>query len=190
MPDATILIVHDSPGDLQKLIAALAVDFNLRMAASDGLGLALAHHTVPDLILLDVTMPERSGVETCRRFKAEPGWCDIPIILLTGQGDDQAESTVLALGAADYISKPFTIATAQRRIRNLLEREALRRKTQAQSLKIQATTDLWQASHQDEVDLGYSAQYPVPKGLIPIGLKGVNVHSFNDPAPLAGGSAA
>jgi diguanylate cyclase (GGDEF)-like protein/PAS domain S-box-containing protein len=188
MADATILIVHDSPGDLQKLISALAVDFDLRMATSDGLGLALAHHTVPDLILLDVTMSERPGVETCRRFKAEPGWCDIPIILLTGQGGDQAESTVLALGAAEYIAKPFTIATAQRRIRNLLEREALRRKTEAQLLKIQATTDLWQASHQDEVDLGYSAQYPVPKGLIPIGLKGVNVHSFNDPAPLVGGN--
>jgi diguanylate cyclase (GGDEF)-like protein/PAS domain S-box-containing protein len=96
--------------------------------ASSGLeGLAMATAAPPDLILLDVLMPDVDGFETCRRLKALPALQGIPIIFITGDSDPVHESQGFALGAVDYIQKPFKVAITLQRIRNLLEREALRK---------------------------------------------------------------
>ena len=70
-----ILAIDDHPANLLMLAAALEADFDLQFATSGEAGLALASQMAPDLILLDVMMPEMNGYETCRRLKAEPRLC-------------------------------------------------------------------------------------------------------------------
>jgi signal transduction histidine kinase len=80
--------------------------------------------------LLDVMMPEMDGYETCRRLKADPKLRNIPVIFVTALTESDAESTGLGLGAADYITKPINVEIAKHRIRNLLDREQLRKEVE------------------------------------------------------------
>jgi len=75
-------------------------------------------HDIPDLILLDVEMPEMDGFETIRRLKADPRWKDIPVIFLTAKSDEESERKGFSLGAVDYITKPFSGPLLQKRISN------------------------------------------------------------------------
>jgi len=127
-----ILAIDDTPANLLTLGAALAKDFDLQTATSGPMGLALAMESPPDLILLDVMMPDVDGFETCRRLKAEPTLKDVPVIFVTASNEVASEMKGLALGAADYITKPIHIGIARQRIRNLLDRERLRKEVEAQ----------------------------------------------------------
>lgn len=127
-----ILIIDDAPANLLMLGSALAADFQLRVATSGAMGLALAAELPPDLILLDVMMPEMDGYETCRRLKADPQLKSIPVIFVTALTDPSAEAAGLGLGAADFITKPINVEIARHRIRNLLERERLRKEVENQ----------------------------------------------------------
>lgn len=127
----SILIIDDTPSNLRVITAALMDDYRLQIAQSGATGLQLAARSPPDLILLDVMMPEMNGFEVCRRIKEDPALCRIPVIFLTAMGDRESESAGLALGAADYIVKPINLQTARHRISNLLERERLRKEVEA-----------------------------------------------------------
>ena len=127
-----ILAIDDHPANLMTLGPALGAEFHLQVATSGALGLALAAESPPDLILLDVMMPEMDGYETCRRLKADSRLHAIPVIFVTAMGDTADESAGLALGAADYIIKPINVEITRQRIRNLLEREALRKEVEHQ----------------------------------------------------------
>jgi putative two-component system response regulator len=80
----------------------------------------LLEHVTPDLILLDVIMPEMDGYEAARLLKADPAFADIPLIFLTSKSDELSELEGLSLGAIDYIIKPFSAALLLRRIENHL----------------------------------------------------------------------
>jgi putative two-component system response regulator len=80
----------------------------------------LLKHVMPDLILLDVIMPEMDGYEAIRLLKADPAFADIPVIFLTAKADKHSELEGLSLGAIDYIGKPFSAALLLRRIENHL----------------------------------------------------------------------
>ena len=125
-PRACILAIDDTPVNLMTLGAVLAGEFDLQFATSGPTGIALALKNPPDLILLDVMMPEVDGYETYRRLVAQPSLHNIPVIFVTAMHDVDSEVTGLSLGAADYITKPINVTTARHRIRNLLEREQLR----------------------------------------------------------------
>jgi signal transduction histidine kinase len=125
-----ILLIDDTPLNLQVLTAALAADFELQIATSGPKGLALAESNRPDLILLDVMMPGMDGHETCRRIKSSPLLQQVPVIFISALGQTDDESAGLALGAADYLVKPINVAIARSRIGNLLEREDLRREAE------------------------------------------------------------
>ncbi len=125
-----ILAIDDTPANLLTLGAALASDFELQVATSGLIGLGMASKSPPDLILLDVMMPEMDGYETFRRMLADPRLRSVPVIFITALTGDDAESTGLALGAADYITKPINVEIARQRIRNLLEREQLRKEVE------------------------------------------------------------
>jgi diguanylate cyclase (GGDEF)-like protein len=168
-------------------MVALKLDFDLQITTSGALGLEFAAETLPDLILLDVMMPEMDGFEVCRRFKADDRFKDIPIIFLTAIGDVQAESTGLSLGAADYIAKPVNVDTAQQRIRNLIEREALRKEIQTQFNELKQATDLLQASRQRELEFGNAIQHTLLQGVIPKGIEGASVSSFSEPSQVVDG---
>jgi light-regulated signal transduction histidine kinase (bacteriophytochrome) len=122
-----ILAIDDTPENLLTLGAALATEFKLQIATSGAMGLTLAAKSPPDLILLDVMMPEMDGYETCRRLKSDSRLAGIPVIFVTALTDTTAETAGLALGAADFITKPINVEIARHRIRNLMEREQLRK---------------------------------------------------------------
>jgi signal transduction histidine kinase len=128
----SILAIDDTPTNLLTLGAALNADYQLRFATSGEEGLAQAEASPPDLILLDIMMPEMDGYEVCRRLKAVPKLHDIPVIFVTALVEVDAEAVGLALGAADYLTKPININIARQRIANLIERERLRREVEAQ----------------------------------------------------------
>ncbi|MCG2577010.1 PAS domain S-box protein [Dechloromonas sp. XY25] len=141
-----ILAIDDTPANLFTLGGALAAEFDLQIATSGERGLALAGECPPDLILLDVMMPDMDGYEVCQRLKAVPALMHVPVIFLTALSDPASEMKGLSLGAADYIAKPIGVEIARQRIRNVLEREHLRRALEAQlAERQQAQADLQQS---------------------------------------------
>ena len=126
-----ILIIDDMPANLMTLGSVLSTDFDIQTATSGLKGLALAAQSLPDLVLLDVMMADMDGYETCRRFKADPRLRTVPIIFITAMTDVDSENMGLSLGAADYITKPINVEIARLRVRNLIERENLRKEVEA-----------------------------------------------------------
>lgn len=129
---ARILVIDDTPLNLMTLGAVLEGEFELQFATSGPMGVALALRAPPELILLDVMMPEVDGYETFGLLAAQATLKDIPVIFVTALSDFKSEMTGLTLGAADYIAKPINIPVARQRIRNLIERERLRRQVEQQ----------------------------------------------------------
>jgi serine phosphatase RsbU (regulator of sigma subunit) len=121
-----VLVVDDATANLQVVHSMLKDDFKIRVATSDAKALALVKtKPQPDLILLDVTMPEMDGYELCAILKATPEARDIPVIFLTGKTRADDETRGFAVGAVDYIHKPFSPAVVKARIHtHLVLREA------------------------------------------------------------------
>ena len=120
--DQVILIVDDVPENLQLLVRMLRADFRISVASNGKKALEIARSDhPPDLILLDIMMPEMDGYEVCRQLKAHDGTKDIPIIFLTARDDAKAETRGFEMGAVDYIKKPFSMPIAKSRIRTHLE---------------------------------------------------------------------
>lgn len=118
---AKILIVDDQPANVQILAEALKVEYDVRIANNGERALHIAwKDDKPDLILLDVMMPELDGFEVCRRLKSDSSTRQIPVIFITARNDDANEEQGLKIGAIDYISKPFSIPVVRARVRNHL----------------------------------------------------------------------
>ena len=149
---STVLAIDDTPANLMALGAALGDDFELQVATSGEAGLALARLLAPDLILLDVMMPDMDGYETCRRILADPRLRAIPVIFLTALHGFESESFGLALGAADFITKPINVQITRQRICNLLEREALRRQVELQRDQLEQTVRQRTVQLQDRME--------------------------------------
>jgi diguanylate cyclase (GGDEF)-like protein/PAS domain S-box-containing protein len=132
MQRKSILIVDDAPANLMTLGSVLSGEFDLQIATSGPMGLEQAERDPPDIILLDIMMPDMDGFEVCRRLKAMPSLKDIPVVFITSMNELDAEVKGLALGAADYITKPINVEIARQRIHNLLGREQLRKEVQLQ----------------------------------------------------------
>jgi len=122
-----ILIIDDTPTNIQLLGEALEQNYTVQIAISGAKGLQLAQKNPPDLILLDIMMPEMDGNEVCARLKKDDNLKHIPIIFITALNDMETEIQSLALGAADFLHKPINISIARLRIANILEREAIHR---------------------------------------------------------------
>jgi putative two-component system response regulator len=106
---ATVLVVDDTPDNLSLMSALLKDHYKVKVANHGDRGLRIANSdTPPDLILLDIMMPDIDGYEVCRRLKAEPRTRDIPVIFLTARSEVEDETRGLELGAADYITKPIS----------------------------------------------------------------------------------
>src|ERR1700686_1609387 len=121
-----VLVVDDTPANLQVVRSILKDDFKIRVATSGAKALDLVKvEPQPDLILLDVMMPEMDGYEVCERLKATPEARDIPVIFLTGKTETEDETKGFDVGAVDYIHKPFSPAVMKARVHtHLVLREA------------------------------------------------------------------
>ncbi len=123
-----LLIVDDVPDNIKVLGEVLKDDYDITIATGGEKALKIAMKKAqPDLILLDIIMPEMDGYEVCSRLKAYIQTRNIPIIFITSRDDDIDEIKGLELGAADFITKPFRPAIIKARIRTQLEIVHLRK---------------------------------------------------------------
>lgn len=113
----TVLVVDDTPQNLELLDECLSPFYRVKVATSGERALALCAASVPDLIVLDVMMPEMDGFEVLRRLKAEAATRAVPVIFATAKGDKADEHIGLQLGAADYITKPIHIPVLLARVK-------------------------------------------------------------------------
>ncbi len=121
----TLLIVDDTPDNISLMCMLLENDYHLKVANCGERALSIAASaTPPDLILLDIQMPEMDGYEVCRRLKANPATRDIPVIFITAKSSVEDEQKGLELGAEDYITKPISPPILLGRVRNHLALKA------------------------------------------------------------------
>jgi len=142
-----ILIIDDTPTNIQLLGEALEKDYCVQIAISGKKGLQLAQKNPPDLILLDIMMPEMDGNEVCRRLKQDDNLKHIPIIFITALNDRETEIQSLALGAADFLHKPINISIAHLRIHNILDRDAMRRELVIKEQQQRLAVSVFNHSH-------------------------------------------
>ncbi|MHC4070638.1 MAG: SpoIIE family protein phosphatase [Planctomycetota bacterium] len=116
----TILAVDDTPENLDVVKGILTPEFIVKAATSGAMALKIAEKQAPDLILLDIMMPEMDGYEVCRRLKADEQTRDIPVIFLTAMDQTTDEAQGFGLGAADYMTKPVNPPILQARVRTHL----------------------------------------------------------------------
>ncbi|MBF0261288.1 MAG: SpoIIE family protein phosphatase [Magnetococcales bacterium] len=120
-PPKTLLVVDDAPENITILKGVLGDLYRIRPAIHGRAALrAVLVEPIPDLILLDVLMPEMDGYEVCRQLRADPRTREIPVIFVTGLSDDADEILGLELGAVDYITKPVRPAIVRARVKTQL----------------------------------------------------------------------
>ena len=118
----TILVVDDNPTNLRVMVDFLhSHGFRALTARSGSSALERAYHGKPDLILLDVQMPEMDGLETCQQLKASPNTQSIPVIFMTAMTDLNYKIEAFSLGAVDYIVKPFQFEEVLARVNTHLQ---------------------------------------------------------------------
>jgi sigma-B regulation protein RsbU (phosphoserine phosphatase) len=134
MAKPRILVVDDTPANIKILADLLRKDYLLSVATSgaDALEIA-ASDDRPDLVLLDIMMPEMDGYEVCRRLKADPRTQDVPVIFVTAMSEVDDETKGFSLGAVDYITKPIRPPIVQARVAAHLELALARRTLAAQN---------------------------------------------------------
>ncbi|MBF0139924.1 MAG: two-component system response regulator [Magnetococcales bacterium] len=117
----TLLVVDDTETNIDILVEGLESAYDLAVATDGRTALASARENPPDLILLDIMMPEMDGYEVCRRLKKDPNLREIPVIFITAMSQEENEAEGLAVGAVDYITKPISIPIVQARVATHLE---------------------------------------------------------------------
>lgn len=116
-----ILIVDDDPAIIDLLAAVLEEDGDILFATSGASALAMAESENPDIVLLDVMMPDLDGYEVCRRLRDNPVTASIPVIFITALNQETEEEAGLAAGAVDYVAKPISAPITRARVRTHLE---------------------------------------------------------------------
>ena len=120
----SLLVVDDQPVNIQALYRIFAPDHRVLMATSGAKALALCAEDPPDLVLLDVVMPEMDGHEVCARLKADEATRNIPVIFVTSHTNAEEETKGLELGAIDFIAKPVNPAVVRARVKTHLTLKA------------------------------------------------------------------
>lgn len=152
-----ILIADDEPVNLALLREVLSSSYNLFFAKSGTEALMRAAKCEPDLILLDIMMPEMSGFDVCRRLQNDHRLCHIPVILISALSDEESEQTGFDAGAVDYISKPFKSSLVKARVKTHLALHNQRKELEQQ---VKARTEALQQSQLAAIRmLGRAAEY-------------------------------
>ena len=121
----SVLVVDDEPNIVVSLEFLMKkAGYEVRTAKDGAEALAAIADATPDLVLLDVMMPGQSGFDLCQTIRANPDWSGIRIIMLTAKGREVEREKGMALGADDYITKPFSTREVVERVRRHLENGA------------------------------------------------------------------
>ena len=116
-----VLLVDDQPLNIQALHQAFIGDHQVLMATSGEKALAICRATPPDVVLLDIMMPDMNGYEVLQQLKANPVTASIAVIFVTGRDAPEDEARGLELGAVDFIAKPVNPAIVRARVRTHME---------------------------------------------------------------------
>jgi len=121
MANGSVLVVDDEPNialSLEYLMKGQG--FEVRVARDGEAALEALRERMPDVMLLDVMMPKRDGFDVCQTVRATPEWAGLRIIMLTAKGRTVEQEKGLALGADDYITKPFSTRDVVARVRQYM----------------------------------------------------------------------
>jgi len=121
LANCTILVIDDTEANIDILVEALGDAYEISVALDGETALEAIAESLPDLILLDIMMPGMDGYQVCEKLKEDPAASHIPVIFLTAMAEEQNEAKGLALGAVDYVTKPFSPALVKARVKNQLE---------------------------------------------------------------------
>ncbi len=151
--NSTILVVDDNTDNLRLLAGILGEQqYQVRLARNGSYALATIHKQAPDLVLLDIMMPEMDGFEVCRRLKADEQTAGIPIIFISALGEIDEKVRAFSYGAVDYITKPFQVEEVLARVKMHLK-----------MMYMQKSLALKNAQLEDALD-----QIQILQGIIPI----------------------
>jgi len=117
----SILVVEDEPNIVLSLQFLMKkAGFDVRAARDGEKALQAVEQRAPDMVLLDVMIPKRDGYDVCQTIRSNPEWSDIHIIMLTAKGRDVDREKGLALGANDYVTKPFSTRDLTEKVKEIL----------------------------------------------------------------------
>lgn len=124
----TVLIADDEPDMLRFLKSQLSRHYRVLEAVDGQQAIEKAAQFLPDLILLDMMMPEKDGLQACREIRERTSTRNIPVVLLTARADEETKLAALQAGASDFLTKPFSTTELHVRIKNLIESYEYQRK--------------------------------------------------------------
>ncbi|HSE37155.1 MAG TPA: response regulator [Blastocatellia bacterium] len=135
--NARILVVDDTPANIQTLTAILKQQgYQISVATNGRQAIEVIEKVHPDLVLMDVMMPEMDGYEACRHIKASPLWRDLPIIFLSAKTETSDIVHGFELGAVDYVAKPFNAHELLARVNTHLTLQSLRRQFELRNAEL------------------------------------------------------
>ena len=137
-----LLLADDEPDMLAFLKSQLKAQYRLIEASDGAQAVDKARQFVPDIILLDMMMPEKDGLQACREIREHTPTQSIPIILLTARADEETKLAALSAGASDFLAKPFSSTELHVRIKNLVESHHYQRKLSKQNQVLESTIEL------------------------------------------------
>ncbi len=137
----TLLVADDEPDMLRFLKSQLSTHYHVLEAVDGQQAVEKASQFLPDIILLDMMMPEKDGLQACREIREHTPTQSIPIVLLTARADEETKLLALSAGASDFLAKPFSTTELHVRIKNLVESHQYQRKVSKQNQVLEATID-------------------------------------------------
>jgi len=143
MSKETILIVDDTDTNVEILCEFLDKEYEIMVSLDGAFALEIANDDKPDLILLDIMMPNMDGYEVCRRLKDNERTKDIPVIFITAKTDEESIEKAYEVGGIDYITKPFKPKELYARVKTQLKMQELIHNFEKsqEELKLLASTD-------------------------------------------------
>ena len=140
------LIAEDEPDMLRFLRSQLSAHFEVLEAVDGQQAIEAASQFLPDIIVLDMMMPEKDGLEVCRELRRQEPTRTIPIVLLTARADEATKLEALAAGASDFLTKPFSTTELHLRLKNLVDAYQAQQALAAHSRRLEATLEQLKAT--------------------------------------------
>ncbi len=137
----TILVADDEPDMLRFLKSQLSQHYRVLEAVDGQQAIEKASQFLPDIILLDMMMPEKDGLQACREIREHTPTQSIPVVLLTARADEETKLAALSAGASDFLTKPFSTTELHVRLKNLVESHQYQRKVSKQNQVLESTID-------------------------------------------------
>lgn len=171
MSQGNILVIDDTPANLQLLMGLLSEhDYQVRPMPSGKLALEGIHLNYPELILLDIKMPDMNGYQVCQALKADPKTADIPVIFISSMDEIIDKVKAFAVGGVDYVTKPFQAQEVLMRIQTHLTLYRLQKQLQEQTdcqaqqltiqnVQLQELNRSLETAHQQQVNLNQELQW-------------------------------